>query len=180
MMNRGRMAEALGEAIIGRRARRQSPAPSSIAAINNLAVVNDAYGFEVADEVIIAVGRRLRQVVRTGDAIARYSGSKFGIILNNCNEDGSRRSPPSAFSNVARESVIETERGPVWAMLSIGGIVAARACGRCQHRHGARRRGAGRSQAPAVRRLRHLPAVAEAHLGAQPQCRAAPPRSSPA
>ena len=71
---------------------RRSPSPSArarscaflIAAINNLAVVNDAYGFEIADEVIIAVGRRLRQVVRTGDAIGRYSGSKFGIILNNC------------------------------------------------------------------------------------------------
>ena len=62
----------------------------AVAAINNLAVVNDAYGFEVADEVIIAVGRRLRQVMRTGDAMARYSGSKFGIILNNCDEEDLR------------------------------------------------------------------------------------------
>src|SRR5207237_5706229 len=85
MMNHGRMAEALSEAISA--AEREGKfCGFVIAAINNLDVVNDSYGYEVADEVIIAVGRRLRQVVRAGDAIARYSGSKFGIILNNCTE----------------------------------------------------------------------------------------------
>ena len=86
-----------------------------IAAINNLSVVNEAYGFEVADEVIINMGRRLRQVVRTGDAIARYSGSKFGLILNNCGEEDLHVAA-ERFLSVARESVIETERGPVWAL----------------------------------------------------------------
>ncbi len=120
MMNRGRMAEALGEAISV--AQRDGTACALlIAAINNLPVVNEAYGFEVADDVVIAAARRLRQVVRTGDAIARYSGSKFAIILNNCDAD---ELPVAAerFLAVARESVIETERGPVWAMLSIGAL----------------------------------------------------------
>ena len=103
MMNRGRMAEALGEAIAACRARRQFRAPSSSPRINNLAVVNDAYGFEVADEVIIAVGRRLRQVVRTGDPIARYSGSKFGIILNNCGEEDLRHRRRALPRRGARE-----------------------------------------------------------------------------
>ena len=85
-------------------------------------MVNEAYGFEVADEVIVAMGRRLRQVVRTGDAIARYSGSKFGIILNNCGEED-LQTAAERFLSVARESVIETERGPVWALLSIGALV---------------------------------------------------------
>ena len=96
-----------------------------VAGINNLAVVNDAYGFEVADEVIIAVGRRLRLVVRAGDALARYSGSKFGIILNNCSEE-ELQIAAERFLSVARESVIETERGPVWSMLSIGRSVGTR------------------------------------------------------
>lgn len=121
MMNRGRMAEALGEAISVAE-RTGGSCAFVVAGINNLAVVNDAYGFEVADEVIIAVGRRLRQVVRAGDALARYSGSKFGIILNNCNEE-ELQAAAERFLSVARESVIETERGPVWAMLSIGGLV---------------------------------------------------------
>jgi diguanylate cyclase (GGDEF)-like protein len=121
MMNRGRMAEALEEAIAA--ADREGVSRAFvIAGINNLAVVNDAYGFEVADEVIIAVGRRLKNVVRAGDPIARYSGSKFAIIINNCTEDDLRHAA-ERFLEVARESVIETEHGPVWAMLSIGAII---------------------------------------------------------
>ena len=121
MMNRGRLAEALGETITTA-TREQSNCAFLIAAVNNLNVVNEAYGFEVADEVIVALGRRLRQVVRTGDAIARYSGSKFGIILNNCHEE-EMQAAVDRFVNIARESVIETEHGPVWAMLSIGAVV---------------------------------------------------------
>ena len=121
MMNRGRMAEALEEAIVA--ADREGVSRAFvIAGINNLAVVNDAYGFEVADEVIIAVGRRLKNVVRAGDPIARYSGSKFAVIINNCSEEDLRYAA-ERFLEVARESVIETEHGPVWAMLSIGAII---------------------------------------------------------
>ena len=121
MMNRGRMAEALGEAISVAQ-HEASCCAFLIAAINNLPVVNEAYGFEVADDVVAATARRLRQVVRTGDAIARYSGSKFGIILNKCDAD-ELQIAAERFLSVARESVIETERGPVWAMLSIGALV---------------------------------------------------------
>ena len=121
LMNRGRLAEALGETLSTAN-REQSNCAFLIAAVNNLPVVNEAYGFEVADEVIVALSRRLRQVVRTGDAIARYSGSKFGIILNNCQEE-ELQIAIDRFINIARESVIETEHGPVWAMLSIGAVV---------------------------------------------------------
>ncbi len=127
MMNRGRLAEALGETI-STATREQRNCAFIIAAVNNLAVVNEAYGFEVADEVIIAMGRRLRQVVRTGDAIARYSGSKFGIILNGCHDD-ELQTAVDRFVAVARESVIETEHGPVWAMLSIGAVVVPKHAG---------------------------------------------------
>jgi diguanylate cyclase (GGDEF)-like protein len=127
MMNRGRMMEALGGAMTVA-ARDGTNCAFVIAAINNLSVVNDAYGFEVADEVIINMGRRLRQVVRTGDAIARYSGSKFGLILNNCAEDDLGIAA-ERFLSVARESVIETERGPVWALLSIGTLILPKHAG---------------------------------------------------
>ncbi|MGH6875278.1 MAG: GGDEF domain-containing protein, partial [Aestuariivirgaceae bacterium] len=121
MMNRGRMAEALEEIMAASRREGRS-CGFVIATIANLSMVNDAYGFDIADEVIIALGRRLRQVVRTGDAIGRYSGAKFGIILSNCSESD-LKAAAERFLSIARESVIETERGPVWAMLSIGGLV---------------------------------------------------------
>ena len=120
MMNRGRMTEALGEAIAVA-TRENTKCAFAIAAVNNLSVVNEAYGFEVADEVIVTLGRRLRQVMRTGDGIARYSGGKFGIILNNCDE-AELNIALERFLATIRDSVIETQHGPVWAMLSIGAI----------------------------------------------------------
>jgi diguanylate cyclase (GGDEF)-like protein len=120
MMNRGRMTEALGEAITVAK-QENTPCAFAIAAINNLSVVNDSYGFEVADEVIVALGQRLRHVLRAGDGIARYSGGKFGVILNNCSET-ELQVALERFLCVARDSVIETGHGPVWSMLSIGAI----------------------------------------------------------
>jgi diguanylate cyclase (GGDEF)-like protein len=121
MMNRGRIAEALEETMAAAE-REGRPCAFVIATIANLHMVNDAYGFDIADEVIVAMGRKLRQVVRAGDAVGRYSGPKFGIILSNCSESD-LEAAAERFLSVARESVIETARGPVWAMLSIGGLV---------------------------------------------------------
>jgi diguanylate cyclase (GGDEF)-like protein len=120
MMNRGRMTEALNEAI-SVAAKEKRSCSFAIAAVNNLAVMNEAYGFEVADEVIVALGRRLRKVMRAGDGIARFSGGKFGIILNECNHE-ELRAALDRFLSIVRDSVIETKHGPVWAMLSIGGV----------------------------------------------------------
>ena len=120
MMNRGRMTEALGEAITYAK-KNAGNCAFAIASVNNLPIVNEAYGFEVADEVIVAAGRRLRQVMRNGDGIARYSGGKFGIILNNC-DAAELEAAMQRFLSVIRDNVIETKHGPVWATLSIGAI----------------------------------------------------------
>ena len=120
MMNRGRLTEALEEAIT-------VTGPGSagcafaVAAINNLDVINDAFGFDVADEVIATVAKRLRSVMRGGDGIGRYSGSKFGIILNSCSRSDLARAL-ERYLLVVRDGVIETRHGPVWAMLSIGAV----------------------------------------------------------
>jgi diguanylate cyclase (GGDEF)-like protein len=120
MMNRARMSDALGEAITVATTNK-NPCAFSIIAVNNLDVMNEAYGYEVADEVIVALSQRLRQVMRVGDGIARYSGSKFGIILNGCKPD-ELNAALERFMRAVRDSVIETKMGPVWALLSIGAI----------------------------------------------------------
>jgi diguanylate cyclase (GGDEF)-like protein len=120
MMNRVRMGDALGEAISVATSDKR-PCAFAIVAVNNLDVMNEAYGFEVADEVIVALGQRLRQVMRMGDGIARYSGSKFGVILNNCKPE-ELNAALERFMRAVRDSVIETKMGPVWALLSIGAV----------------------------------------------------------
>ena len=72
--------------------------------------------------MVAETGRRLASTTRAGDAITRYSGSKFGLILNRCGEE---ELPAAAERLLAimRESVVETSAGPVWALLSIGAVV---------------------------------------------------------
>lgn len=121
LMNRTRLDEVLRDAL-GQASASEANCAFAIAAIRNLDIVNEAYGFEVADEVVSAMAQRLRGVMRVGDGIGRYAGSKFGIILNAC-ADTELPVALERFLNAARDSVIETTKGPVWALLSIGAVL---------------------------------------------------------
>jgi len=80
------LADLLGDEII--RARRQNRTLGfALAGIENLAGINEAYGFDVADEVIAAIAQRLRRVMRRGDRLARYAGNRFGLVLDGCAEE---------------------------------------------------------------------------------------------
>lgn len=51
--------------------------------------VNDAYGHKIGDEVLIAVGNRLLNVVRKSDTVARMGGDEFTIIARNVEDQHS-------------------------------------------------------------------------------------------
>jgi len=121
MMNRGRLAEALDDTIQLARTEKYT-CGFLIVSVSNLAIVNEAYGFGIADDVISKIGKRLREVARGEDLIGRCSGSKFGIIMSRATEC-ELKVAAERFLSIARQRVIETEMGPVWAMLSIGGVL---------------------------------------------------------
>ncbi len=123
-MNRLRLSETLEEALKTSEKMRK-PCAFVLAAINNLAMVNDAYGFDVADQVIAAVANRLKEKLRTGDSMGRYAGNKFGILLANCNDEDMRIAA-GRLDEVIRGAVIETDVGPVSAAISLGGVVMPR------------------------------------------------------
>lgn len=49
--------------------------------IDDFKKINDTYGHQVGDAVIIDLTRRISAIIRTGDVLARYGGEEFGIIL---------------------------------------------------------------------------------------------------
>lgn len=50
--------------------------------LNRFKTINDSLGHSMGDRLIKNVGQRLSQMVREEDMVARFSGDKFGIILN--------------------------------------------------------------------------------------------------
>jgi diguanylate cyclase (GGDEF)-like protein len=120
-LNRIRLSEALG-AVIGRAQRMRQPCAFLIVAVNNLAVINETFGFDVGDEVIAATGRVIKKSMRGGDIIGRYSSNKFGIILNDCGP-GAMRIASERFMKAVREATISTTLCQLSATTSIGGVL---------------------------------------------------------
>ena len=119
-LNRTRLREELTRAISVAQAESRSCA-YMVAAIDKLASINETYGFDVADEVIVAAGRRLAQCLRGTDMIGRPAGNKLGIVLGECGEREMQLVAERLHSGV-RNAVIETRAGAVSATVSIGAV----------------------------------------------------------
>ncbi|HEX2216122.1 MAG TPA: bifunctional diguanylate cyclase/phosphodiesterase [Xanthobacteraceae bacterium] len=94
-------------------------------AIDNLNRFNEAYGFDIADEVIAAAAKRLRAKLRAGDVLGRFSGNKFGLLLRNCTLRELNTAAERLIAGV-RDGVIMTSAGPIAATVTVGGVVAPR------------------------------------------------------
>ncbi|MGE4510205.1 MAG: GGDEF domain-containing protein [Sulfurimonadaceae bacterium] len=54
-------------------------------------MVNDTYGHDVGDKVIVALANILRDTIRESDLAIRYGGEEFLVMLHNANEDGAMK-----------------------------------------------------------------------------------------
>jgi diguanylate cyclase (GGDEF)-like protein len=123
-MNRFHMTEVLEDTLKQAIAQRTS-CGFMLVAVDNVARMNESYGFDIADEAIGSVAKRLRAKMRGGDQLGRFSGNKFGIILNNCTPEDMEKAAERLVAGV-RDDVIRTEAGPVAATVTIGGVTAPR------------------------------------------------------
>jgi diguanylate cyclase (GGDEF)-like protein len=122
--NRTHLIAALAEAIEEAQRFRFSCAFMLIG-IDRLARINDAFGFDVADGVILEIAQRVRARLRGGDVLGRFSGNKFGLILKNCPVDDMTVAAERLLDAV-RDEVVPTRSGPVAVTASIGAVSVPR------------------------------------------------------
>ena len=138
-LNRTRLTEELTR-FLGTAGRAPAKGAFLLAGVNDLTLINETYGYDVGDEVITIVGRRIGQALRGRDCIGRFSSNKFGIVLQDCSVEGAEAIARRIMAAV-RDSVIDTSVGAVATTLSVGAVLP-------QH--------AGNAQAATTRALQAL------------------------
>ena len=123
-LNRTHLMASLAEAI-EEATRFRSTFVFMLVGIDHLARINDAFGFDVADEVIGEIAKRIRLRLRGGDVLGRFSGNKFGLILKNCSVDDANIAAERFLQGI-RDDVIPTASGPVSVTASIGAVSVPR------------------------------------------------------
>ena len=125
--NRGAIIELL-ERELSRARRDGSSVGILLADIDHFKKVNDTWGHLVGDEVLSAVTGRLKGEIRSYDAVGRYGGEEFLILLPGC-DNAKLTAKAEQLVKIVERSSIETSAGSVPVTISIGGI----ASGDCPH-----------------------------------------------
>jgi len=123
-LNRTHLLAALAE-VIEEAQRFRFSCAFMLIGIDHLARINDAFGFDVADGVILEIAQRIRSRLRGGDALGRFSGNKFGLILKNCTTDDMTVAA-ERFLAAIRDDVVPTKSGPVAVTATIGAVTLPR------------------------------------------------------
>ena len=91
------------ELALARRRRAESPAALLFLDLDGFKAINDVHGHAAGDAVLLAVGRALRDALRTEDTVARFGGDEFAALCEDV--------PDADAAAVVATRVVEGVRG---------------------------------------------------------------------
>jgi len=112
---------ALLQSELSRSIRDQSPVSLLLCDIDHFKQINDVHGHQTGDEVLEEVSSRLLDVVRSHDAVGRYGGEEFLIVLSGCNSENLKERAEHVREAICGAPFL-TKRGPLPVSLSLGAI----------------------------------------------------------
>ena len=94
--------------------------------IDDFKIINDRYGHDVGDQVLVGVAARLQKLLRPGDTVARLSGDEFGVLVENLTD---QRKVRAIAERVIRafDQPIDTKDRTVRVSVSVGAAVTSAA-----------------------------------------------------
>jgi two-component system, cell cycle response regulator len=117
--NRGAILETL-EREVWRSRREGTSLGVLIADLDHFKSVNDTYGHQAGDAVLREVTKRMQSDVRPYDAVGRYGGEEFLVLLPGCNALVTREKAERLRETIFRTPVATTA-GILNVTMSIGG-----------------------------------------------------------
>jgi len=88
--------------------------------IDHFKFVNDQYGHQVGDEVLIALVKKTKEVLRTNDLLGRIGGEEFLVVLPESNEDQAKEIAMRLCHYIAHTHFVTSAPNPIQITISIG------------------------------------------------------------
>lgn len=106
LLNHGAILDVLKQEMA--RSRREStPVATLLVDLDRFKTVNDTYGHLVGDAVLCTAARRIRDGLRPYDAVGRYGGEEFLVIMPTCDRDAAHRRAEEIRAAIAAGPVVE-------------------------------------------------------------------------
>jgi diguanylate cyclase (GGDEF)-like protein len=87
--------------------------------LDDFKAINDQYGHDVGDVVLIEIASRLNAAIRANDAVVRYGGDEFVVLLNDMNSEEAIVAIEEKIRTIV-EAPIALDRGELKAGISVG------------------------------------------------------------
>ena len=120
LWDRGAIISMLRSAL-SRSSREERPVSIMLCDVDHFKNINDVHGHIVGDEVLREVSSRLVGAVRSSDAVGRFGGEEFLLVLDGCSEDHLKVLAEQVRSSITR-SPFSTSIGPIPVTLSAGAL----------------------------------------------------------
>ncbi len=87
--------------------------------LNKFKEINDDYGHGIGDELLIKIGKILRNSVRESDIVARLGGDEFGVILFKTDEQFAQTKAVILARQISNQRIVQ-QKGEIFVTASWG------------------------------------------------------------
>jgi diguanylate cyclase (GGDEF)-like protein/PAS domain S-box-containing protein len=117
--NRSLLTDRLDRAVVSARQDGDTPIAVLFVDLDQFKLVNDSWGHEVGDRLVVAVARRLSAAARISDTVSRFGGDEFVIIREGADEADAEKLAAELMEALAAPFDLTEQRSYVTASIGI-------------------------------------------------------------